>query len=241
MWPSVHHRLSSHPSNSPVSASIFHPHSLAASAHLIFCHYPHCCCRCCGFLLPRVNRTDRPAAARRQTDLLLRCIWAGGCGHRYRIRSRSCSLLRNPPLHTPSRERESTSHCIPQTLVQLPDRAGSTLGTEVSLRYSHPDSLTAAAVRGHSSPADSFLSHTLIALTVEAETSRSHPRGLVGWPDCCASDSGGLHGPERVRVREKVRKRGETAPSSLDFPLARLITSLGSVGGGASAGVVARS
>lgn len=150
VWPSVHLLHPSAPIQPSIQLScvcIDLPSTFSSCfCTPYFCHYPHCCCccRCCRFLLPRVKRTNRPAAARRQTDLLLRCIWAGGCGHRYRIRSRSCSLLRNPPLHTPEREREREHvPSIPQTLVQLPDRAGSTLGTEVSLRYTHPDCLTA--------------------------------------------------------------------------------------------------
>lgn len=106
MWPSVH----PHPP-SPISVCI----DFTSAFSSCFClhpipsctpyfYHPHCCCCCCCLCYP-VNGTNRPAAARRQTDLLLYLGRGRRIGHRYRIRSYSCSLLRGPPLQPPKRAR----------------------------------------------------------------------------------------------------------------------------------------
>lgn len=182
MWPSVR---PSHPSIQLAShllrlhCTILHSHSLAASVLIrslfaaLDSYHPHCCC--CYSLCCPVNETDR--------DLLWLggrptcCIWnvAGGSGHRYGIRSRSCSLLRDPPLSPLQRSTHVPFHSIPRNLVRFPDRAGSTLGTEVSRRYTHADCRSEATASRRQ-----LLSHPLIILTVEAETSSSC---LERWSD----------------------------------------------------------
>lgn len=127
------------------------------------------------------------------TDLLLYLGLGRRCGHSYRIRSRF--LL--APTRSPSAPFESESTHVPSHFSNFRAVSGSSWFDFFGYRgepaaYTQPDCRSEATV-----PEDTLLSHPLIVLTVEAETLLLlEPRVVVGWPDCCASDSGGLDGPE---------------------------------------------
>lgn len=153
MWPSVHpiHPPSSHPSISPASASISHPHSLAAPvsirshlAHHILSYSlssslslsPLPLLLLC-FAAASVKGTNRPAAAQRQTNCCVE-TWPADVATATELEPTPARSYENPLLRVPPPPQE---HVPPHssTFVRFPDRAGSTLGTEVSRRYTQTD------------------------------------------------------------------------------------------------------
>lgn len=164
--------------------------------HTLFLYHPRCCC----------NGTNRPAAARRLTDLVVLYLdVVCGCGHRYRIRSRFLLTPAKIPLCTHIHTHISRGH-VPfhssKNLVQFPDRAGSNLGTEVSLRYTQPDCRSEATAL----PQTAFVSPADHPHRRELRPADRSPRVWSDGPTAAllipvASTA------RRVRVRERATQR----------------------------------